>query len=131
VVAKILSRSDNWGRWTDGVHRWSRASGAVLERPVWARLFGVGGASVGADGEKRAGPWPGVWGAFELSDAGGDERLGAFEGCDMESTLVKPRKSTFGCAWVECLADIAGKAAREAAGRTQETVVGWPLHGGR
>lgn len=98
VVAKMLSRSDSCGRSTKDVHRCSMASGAVLERPVCERLLGGSSARGGTEG--WAPPWPGACGAFDLTNAGGDGRLGAGEGCDMESTLVKPRKGTFGCAWV-------------------------------
>jgi hypothetical protein len=113
VVAKMLSRSDSCGWSTEGVHRCSMASGAVLERPVCERLLGGSSARAGAEG--WAPPWPGVCGAFDLTDAGGDGRLGAGEGCDMESTLVKPRRGTFGCAWVSVW-QILPEAAREAAG---------------
>jgi hypothetical protein len=94
----MLSRSDSCGRSTEEVHRCSKASGAVLERPVCERVLGGSSARAGTEG--WAPPWPGVWVAFDLSDAGGDGRLGAGEGCDMESTLVKPQRGTSGCAWV-------------------------------
>jgi hypothetical protein len=41
VVATILARSDeSEGSWED-VQRWSRANGAVLERPAFERLLGM------------------------------------------------------------------------------------------
>ena len=94
----MLSLSDSWGRSTEDVHRCSIWSGAVLERPVCERVWGGSSARGGAEG--WAGPWPGVDGAFDLSDAGGEGRLGAGEGGDMESTLVKASRGRFGSAWV-------------------------------
>lgn len=75
-------------------------------------------------------PWPGVCGAFDLTDAGGEVRLGAGKGGDMETTLVKPLGGHGGSCVAECLVDNVRRAAGES--RASKAVVGradW-LHGG-
>jgi hypothetical protein len=90
VVAKILSRSESWGRSTvDDVQSWSAPRGAVLERPVFERPLGTRSA----DSEGRA--WglpssPGGCEAFDLTGVEGEVLFGAFAGCDMGATLVRP-----------------------------------------
>lgn len=95
--------------------------GAVLERPVCERLFGVTSPRAGEEG--WVAPWPGVCGAFDLTDAGGEVLLGAFEGCDMESTLVRPRREQDGGCVAECLADIAGRGPGRCVLKAREAVV--------
>jgi len=101
VVAKILSRSSSWGRSIDDFHRWfSCTMGAVRERPVWARLFGVtasrSGWGVGAS-----------FGEFNLTDAGGEVFAWASGVGDMGSTLIRPSGGHLVAGWV---ADMARRA---------------------
>lgn len=87
VVAKMLSRSDSWGRSTDDFQRLlSWVMGAVLERPVWERLwrFTASRSDVGV-----VGAWSGCSGAFDLTDAAGEAFPWAFGWGDMGSTLVR------------------------------------------
>jgi hypothetical protein len=66
----MLSRSDNCGRSTDDFHSvLSCTFGAVLERPVCARVFGV---RASCSGEGLRGPWLGSGGVLDLTDAGGE-----------------------------------------------------------
>ena len=104
MVAKMLSRSDSWGRSIVGFHACSSASGAVLERPVWERLFGVTSATPGEGGWETA--WPGCCDAFDLTEAAGEAIFGAFECGDMESTLVNPGEGNPGVG--ARMADITG-----------------------
>ena len=85
----MLSRSDSWGWSMDGVHRWCRSRGAVWERPDCERVLGVTSPRAGSE-VWWASPWPGVCGTFDLTDAGGEVRLDACKGGDMETTLVNP-----------------------------------------
>jgi hypothetical protein len=70
VVAKMLSRSDSWGRSAEDVQRCSNARGVVLERPVWERLLGV--TSAASWREEWEAAWPGDCVAFDLTGAAGE-----------------------------------------------------------
>ena len=87
VVAKILSRSSSWGRSIDDFQRLllSWAIGAVRERPVCERLFGVTASCSATEEGVRA-----SWLAFDLTDAGGE--VVAWASCwgDMGSTSIRP-----------------------------------------
>ena len=112
----MLSRSDSWGWSIDGVHRWFRSRGAVLERSVSARPFGV--TSVRAGDELVGSSWPGVCGAFDLTDAGGEVQcVGAGKGGDMETTLVRPLRGHGNRCVVECMVDNVRGVGRVAGGQ--------------
>lgn len=100
----MLSRSDSWGWSTDGVHRWFRSRGAVLERPDCERRLGVTSSRAG-DEVCSASPWPGDCGTLELTGAGGEARLDACKGGDMETTLVNPQRGLGNGCVAACLAD--------------------------
>jgi hypothetical protein len=112
VVAKMLSLSESCGRSMDDFHRMlSCAMGAVLERPVCARVFGVT-APWSDSGWEEA--WPGSGGVLDLTDAGGEVFPGASNCCDMGPTLVKPSRGRPCEGVAGCLADIAGTPGTEA-----------------
>jgi hypothetical protein len=109
VVAKMLSRSDSWGRSIEDFQRllFSWLIGAVCERPVCERLLGVtascspGGAGVGAS-----------WLASDLTDAGGEVFPWASGWGDMGATSIR---LTVGDLVAESLANIAGRVLRAVA----------------
>lgn len=105
----MLSRSDSWGRSMDDFQRlFSGSMGAVLERPVWERVFGVTSGRSAAD---EGSPWLGCGRAFDLTDAGGEVFPWAFGWGDMGSTtLVRPSLEGSWRSVAERLADIAGRA---------------------
>lgn len=121
VVEKMLSRSSSCGRSNEDCHRlFSGAIGAVLERPVCESFRGVTAVSAGPLGESFEGeavgvPWlgPGLCGAFDLTDAGGEVFPWASKCGDMGVTLVRlaMRHSSVGVA--DRVADIAGRAWRD------------------
>lgn len=138
VVAKMLSRSDSWGRSTDDFHRlFSWATGAVCERPVWDRRFRVTGGRSAAAAAAAAvgveGPWGlwGLWGAW-----GGEAFAWAFGWGDMGPTLVRPwlRRSLGSVAeWVaESAAWAPGRLARMGNGVVERggDNGGWPAGAG-
>ena len=85
----MLSRSDSWGRSTEGVHRGFRAKGTVLDREGCERDLGVCEGSGSEDGEDTC--LAGVCGAFVLTDAGGEEGF-EMSGGDMSvESLVRCR----------------------------------------
>lgn len=107
VVANMLSRSSSWGRSIDDFQRlFSWTTGAVRERPVCERLFGVR-ASRSAAAESGA-----SWLALDLTDAGGEVFPWASGWGDMGSTLIRPCVRHLVAEWV---ADIAGRALRRLA----------------
>jgi hypothetical protein len=112
VVAKMLSLSESCGRSMDDFHKvLSCTIGAVLERPVCARVFGV--TAPWSDSGWQ-GPWPGSGGVLDLTDAGSEVFPGASNCCDMGPTLVKPSRRRACESVAGCLADIAGTPGTEA-----------------
>jgi hypothetical protein len=121
VVAKMLSRSESWGRSTDDFQSVSPcAFGAVLERPVCASVFGVT-ASCCSSGANV--PWPasGAGGVFDLTDAGGEVFAWASGSCDMGSTLVQPSRRRSRESVEECLVAARVGIVGAAAGRHSGT----------
>jgi hypothetical protein len=120
VVAKMLSRSSSWGRSIDDFQSlFSRAMGAVRERPVCERLLGVTGSCSASDSGA-------AWLAVDLTDAGGEVFAWASGWGDMGSTLIRPCEGHLVAGWV---ADIAGWALRTLArmrslGRDGDTAEG-------
>jgi hypothetical protein len=88
----MLSRSESWGSAAETFQTGSTPSGAVFERPVWERLFGVTFSRGSGEGWRVGAPWCGLRVAFDLTDGVGEVFFGAFEGGDMESTLVRPSR---------------------------------------
>jgi hypothetical protein len=115
VVAKMLSLSDSCGRSTDDFHRLlSCVRGAVLERPVCARVFGVTAPRSAACCEA---PWLGCSGGVcALTDAGGEAFPWVSGWFDMGSTLVRPSRRR-ACESVAGVADNTGWAPGTCVGR--------------
>jgi hypothetical protein len=90
----------------DEVQSCSGASGAVLERPAFARVLGGSSAESEGLGSGRS-LCPGGCEAFDLTDAEGEVLFGAFAGGDMGATLVKPLRGRV-CGR---MADMARRAA--------------------
>lgn len=137
VVANMLSRSDSWGRSTEGAHRGFNARGAVLERPAWERDFGgPGRAGDEEEGEEEASR-PGVCGGFcNLTDAEGE--VGSeISGGDMSvESLVNSRGRLIGgrawpIMWQRIVA--AGRRTEHSSGsgRKMRSLVWCPCLAGR
>jgi hypothetical protein len=116
VVAKMLSRSDSWGRSIDDFQRlFSWLMGAVRERPVCERLLGVtascspGGAGAGVGAGVGVGA---SWLASDLTDAGGEVFPWASGWGDMGATSIR---LTVRDLVAGSMANIAGRVLRAVA----------------
>jgi len=93
-VAKMLSPSESCGEGTEVVHKVSRASGAVRDRPVAARGCGSSAGSKSAVPLLRwvvEASWEGGWRRLlpDVSRRGGELLSGTSERDDIEPTLDK------------------------------------------